>query len=85
MQLKANNTKKGKTETGQMTKNKKALSHCSTSDDNNINGNTDMERLEVTQSLNQVYRKNYDHPIPYPSVQEELSSRRVKICGYLWT
>ena len=59
MQLKANNTKKKKTETKQMTKNKKVLSHCSTSDDININGNADMEQMEVTQSLNQVCRKNY--------------------------
>ena len=59
MQLKANNNKKRKSENGQMTKNKKALSHCSTSSDNNVIGKTDMEQMEVTPVVNQIYRKNY--------------------------
>ena len=59
MQLKANNTKKRKSENGQMTKNKKALSHCSTSADINLIGSTVMDQMEVNKTVNQIYRKNY--------------------------
>ena len=59
MQLKANNVKKRKTETGQMAKNKKALSNCSNSDDINVIAATDMERMEINHNHNQVYKKNY--------------------------
>ena len=59
MQPKGCNTKKRKSENGQMTKNKKAISHCSTSADINLIGSTDMDHMEVNQTVNQIYRKNY--------------------------